>query len=659
MPKKHPYHWDFGIPDFDIAHYFTYFNDLAVNNPNNPMLVAEKKQRLYEEASIAAYDIASEMNPDNAAGLENINSALNFLKAMADSERQKELSILENFKATLKKKYAGKHRSFDKILAELNKFSLDGANAQSLFNFYTELTAAINRVRTSAKDYKKRVQSLTKKQETTRRALTETDYRFRVGGDLQALLNNVIGTATQGQKSAEEAYSARLRKVVGDYIINHNIGSKITSGEDFAAIFVAIALDISAKMQDAADKSQVKDLADLKLKDMERIAKTYANATANDQTRLQKALDGDRIELEQILRDTKDIMGIKTIANEEEREARRNLVKNRTNKKETEDSLLKQLQQIPELTELVDALSLIEFTHNTNTRHGNIYELIQVLAQQGASNVTGNVGTDIIVPLGSINFEISTKNMEAPIKKLPHAINEILTNYSKQTRKDRHDLMIDEFNIMNQELKDTESIIDELLSTTADEESIDDLFIFHESLKLYASIEQGQHKQFHGRTMSIISYIGELYAMASLEDLQLPQANALNFLALNLSEEAVGGGVIKDILGKYFSIFAGLLMFDDLKNMAEEAAGQLTFNHLHNIHLYNLNGVYVPASMVLSYVYTALMQPFVSGFQLIAENGQEIQLNLKRNGPEWLRLPRVVQKYKLHFQLLLCNLLKV
>ena len=47
-------------------------------------------------------------------------------------------------------------------------------------------------------------------------------------------------------------------------------------------------------------------------------------------------------------------------------------------------------------------------------------------------------------------------------------------------------------------------------------------------------------------------------------------------------------------------------MFDDLKNMAEEAAGQLTFNHLHNIHLYNLNGVYVPASMLLSYVYTAL-----------------------------------------------------
>ena len=81
----------------------------------------------------------------------------------------------------------------------------------------------------------------------------------------------------------------------------------------------------------------------------------------------------------------------------------------------------------------------------------------------------------------------------------------------------------------------------------------------------------------------------------------------LSFLALNLNPSAAAASA-KGPLENYFSIFAGLLMFDDVKNMALEAAKIAQENtHIHQIHLYNLNGIYVPASMILSYVSDAVL----------------------------------------------------
>lgn len=50
-------------------------------------------------------------------------------------------------------------------------------------------------------------------------------------------------------------------------------------------------------------------------------------------------------------------------------------------------------------------------------------------------------------------------------------------------------------------------------------------------------------------------------------------------------------------------------MFDDVRNIAIEAARKISSEQseaLKNIHLYNLNGIYVPASMILTYTYQSL-----------------------------------------------------
>ena len=43
-------------------------------------------------------------------------------------------------------------------------------------------------------------------------------------------------------------------------------------------------------------------------------------------------------------------------------------------------------------------------------------------------------------------------------------------------------------------------------------------------------------------------------------------------------------------------------MFDDVANMAQEALADMPQSSIKQVHLYNLNGIYVPASMILSYV---------------------------------------------------------
>ena len=140
---------------------------------------------------------------------------------------------------------------------------------------------------------------------------------------------------------------------------------------------------------------------------------------------------------------------------------------------------------------------------------------------------------------------------------------------------------------------------------------MDDIFIFHESLKLYSSAETGRNKEgggFGGRNISIMSYIDDLYTMSNSYDFPLSRTD-LGFLAINLMQGAAAEDQ-KDPLEKYLSMYAGLVMFDDLANMAKEAIASLVptnnLGGITQIHLYNLNGIYVPASMVLSYISDAV-----------------------------------------------------
>ena len=87
----------------------------------------------------------------------------------------------------------------------------------------------------------------------------------------------------------------------------------------------------------------------------------------------------------------------------------------------------------------------------------------------------------------------------------------------------------------------------------------------------------------------------------------------MNLFTGGVAEEA------KEPLEKYFSIFAGLLMFDDAVNIARDAAKGLETSRVNSIHLYNVNQVYIPASFLLQSLYEALVKS-----SLMLDNGAKV-----------------------------------
>jgi hypothetical protein len=97
------------------------------------------------------------------------------------------------------------------------------------------------------------------------------------------------------------------------------------------------------------------------------------------------------------------------------------------------------------------------------------------------------------------------------------------------------------------------------------------IFIYHESLKLYVRAEKHKASKFEGRELNILTALDMLYSMNDFGGLFLPNQEIFYNLVLNLSDLAAG----KEMRGEvedYLSIFAGMLMFDDLGVMANDIA---------------------------------------------------------------------------------------
>ena len=68
---------------------------------------------------------------------------------------------------------------------------------------------------------------------------------------------------------------------------------------------------------------------------------------------------------------------------------------------------------------------------------------------------------------------------------------------------------------------------------------------------------------------------------------------------VNTASSSIGAGN-KPNLEKYFSIFATMLLFDDGATIAEEVTKNLPLSSLNVLHLFPVNGIYVPSSYVMS-----------------------------------------------------------
>lgn len=384
-----------------------------------------------------------------------------------------------------------------------------------------------------------------------------------------------------------------------------NLAEKVTSGENLVALGSIILTDLEQQAQQYLDDYMKKTgkngatFEDLSDDIFNEIRNTYLKGikSNNPYTKIQQMLLESLNNIEDSILNT-PIKNTKTILNLKSKiKQGQNITGRTTEKNKVLEGELDNLRRlVSHNRRLNDSLYTITFTQGSSKgAHGDINELIEGMLT--GTKVRANVATDLITY--TFKYDIQrNKDLDETTMFIAEKLSSIADYLSTQKDADTRELT-PILNEVNKSLRDTINELDKNLQNTNPD---DKLYIAHETLKLSTRAERGF--EFHGRSMSIFSYISYLCS-ANVDDFNAGDEQMLQFLAYNL----IHGAAADDMTGpleKYFSMFAGLLMFDDIQNMAIEATQNLSSvennKNVLQIHLYNLNGLYIPASMILFHV---------------------------------------------------------
>lgn len=599
--------WLYGIPDFSLGQNFTYFNDLLIKKPYNSDLGYLKKRTTYW----AAYSSFSQ-GLSSLSNIESINQAIDFLRDVAQSERQKEISAV--------KLYCKKNKEqFPFLEEELTEENI----LKDPEGFYLKLTATLNKARLQTKQY---IQELKRIQANVRtktglQDYFKDDYRYRLSGDLSSFLKKIIGTY-QGREKNENTYANDLHQAAFDIIKESNLLEQIQSNEDFAAISSAILIDLEKRLQEKFDslqdyRSGHSDLAQLEKQILEGVKRNYLdeikyyNKESNDPI-IRAISDIHSDEFLRITYNVKTLLGIKSYdVNTKKYEQQIENIKQFSRKRSSDTKEARNINStIKKTLDDYKGTPLNTLTFKSlkgQSIHGNIFEIINSIFDENGIG-GGKNAVDLFTIACDYEIKPDDKIINEMLQRLIGEVSSIQTNASSDDKnivKDLRNVIKTMNDNINTEINRLETLLESMNKESGE------FFVFHESLKLYSSIETqnykkwGGHAGFTGRSLNILTAIDFIYAAAEEVGIMTPASRELlAFMGLNLANGAVGNGN-SEPLENYFSIFAGMLMFDDVVNMAKEARNVLPQTTVKQVHLYNLNGVYVPASMVLSYVYDA------------------------------------------------------
>lgn len=603
--------WIYGVPNF--IGLYTYYSDL-LEPTANPSLGGLKRS-LWASATNKA-----KMGANILSSEENLNKANEFLTKVAHNERAKEIRVIQAFCDKTQKTFP----SLQKYLSNPKSIEKD------LPGFYAQLTAAINKARQGTKTYLNELKRISKNLGDKTRTLENykaDDYRYRLSGDITSFLNRLTGNFNTRvektiQKDMSQHFSLKIQNLAMDILEKLGLRDKISSGENFSAIAASLLIQLESEVQQAVDKDILSGLRtnidseiDGVLKKIEKRYTDIANKKRLAQSPLDKALlDINSLEFQRITENAKKILNIQSDFSQDEKSLQKKirsretrLSKNRGVKYNQE--IIKIREKVKKNQTLNKSLQYVKFniSGSQNSKHGSINELVVSLLNNG-TNIKGQPATDVITFTLNGNVQVDHPILNQLVAEIGKNFAEAVDNqtpdqYDKEVR-DTRQLMISMNDKVTQLIKDAEEQI-----RLQDNFNIDEIFIFHESLKLYSSAETERSKKpgFEGRKISIMSYIDDLYSMSSSTSFPLSRED-IGFLALNLMPGAAAEDE-KNSLEYYLSKYAGMVMFDDLTNMAEEAVAEVSQNEnnlITQIHLYNLNGIYVPASMLLSFISDAV-----------------------------------------------------
>lgn len=124
----------------------------------------------------------------------------------------------------------------------------------------------------------------------------------------------------------------------------------------------------------------------------------------------------------------------------------------------------------------------------------------------------------------------------------------------------------------------------------------------HDTIKGYSSAGS-QYFSTHGFSgaafgSNLTNQLNIIASMQATGGLTEKDVEFFKWAMLNAGALMIGKN-LKPQLEDYFSIFVGFLMFNDATLMVEDAKNRITNSTVEDLHLYDLNGVFVPSSYLL------------------------------------------------------------
>lgn len=646
--KRHPgLGWFFGIPDFHISNGFTYaiesLNDTRMSNARNNY-INKKKEKLASDAKENLNSVAQSLK-DTESDNDALRNALDFLKHAADSERRKEILVLKEYQDKIKSSLPEKEQK--RVLKAIQ--SAEEIDLDKNFNFsvYSDLVLSINYVRNGYQQTLQRLQNLKSHKKTDQTLKDyliekktagnkETDklfqdiYKDSIGFIGEQNILSLLGEASSSGRHSKSVFSQNFRNAIKKHIFSPEILAKfnnrggngvITRGQFQGALLASIGTDILQVLQEQLDVQQKKDF--VQLENIDQIVDEYFQNYRNSKnlTRFQRALLEDSTELKTILSRAVHTFGIEEIEEDKELQRRIRQIKYRDTKYDSKDknSFLNILKSSGNES-LLKKFRGLRFNVTTKTSHGNFDEFLGQFVSQSIEDKSfqSRAGQAIDeYALGSVTCYLeNVDDFVDYINAIDTAVIQARSNVRKTVENDQTERLKN----MNIAMQEAEKILmQKIKQIDALNSETKNVFIYHESFKLSKSAEVGLRGPFKGREMAILNYIDTLYTIPSSDIFTPPDKENLYFLALNLADAAGGKDTkARESLRYYLSVFAGLIMFEDVERIASDINADLLTSGVKNIHLYKLNGIYVPSSMILSYTYTQM-----KAIYKIAEEGSK------------------------------------
>lgn len=624
-------HYGTVIPVFDLHARFCYFLDLNKEKPNDSPIVADAKKATYTDASITLNSYATGLFniPQNESEKEHetILSAITFLQNIAQSERNKEIRIVKQYIDDIKKSMQegglaeilknDKHDDLTNLLNDLENFSNNPTAGSNFEDFYKKLILIITSLRTSVEQFKNRIEQLNDSDRDSWSKIAEDNILFRTGGDIDTALKGALGIQQRTQDgSLSRLIISNINKTLAK-LFQENAELFLTANP--AAVVAGIMIEFEVFIQDKyknimtiGDKKEREKLVDALWKEYEKNEQSFLNELKNNTDRSRRMLDS--ISSKMGFGNLKEVEDGKKAFDERQRLIEK---QKQSKTRDTRNQLNKTIRKIYGDSYVDDFEKNFKWNMTTgkNGQHGLIYELFEALRSDGA-NIRGSAGTDVVVlDIGKINMDIK-ESAQTQLDRIQQQLEK--SGAINSLRKNRYTDLSKAYEKTNEAMRAATMKLNKILEKNKIPE---DIFIYHESLKLYASVEEGKHNEFEGRTLGILNALDSLYTANNIAGLELPSQEILYGIVLNLAKGAVAASS-KPLVENYLSIFAGLLMFDDIQNIALDAARQaqtqvLDHGEALNIHLYLLNDIYVPGSLLLTSIANAMQEGYK---QITSEN---------------------------------------